>query len=95
MKGITELQGLLTINTDHLKTSSRQIKVLKVKEKIMKLTEPTVENIFVTIACCDQLNSVHEVKGSSHLNETQLCFQMQAYPSEHNSKNTHAHTETK
>ena len=33
-------------------------------------------------ACCNQLNSVREVKGSSHLNETQLCFQTQAYPSE-------------
>ena len=33
-------------------------------------------------ACCDQLNSVREVKGSSHLNETQLCFQTQACPSE-------------
>lgn len=29
-------------------------------------------------ACCDQLNSVREAKGSSHLNETQLCFQTQA-----------------
>lgn len=76
LKGITELQGLLTINTDHLKTSSRQIKVPRRWKIKLRVNRTNCGKDSVTIACCDQLNSeLYGIKGLSHLNETQLALE--------------------